>query len=416
MIEIMIPKIGVEDGEVLLAGWEKEDGAFVEKDEVIAVVETEKINSEIYSPASGILKTSLAPGDHTRMNETIGFIVMEASSDSNEDNAEVPQDTPPTSKEFVQPTAHLPPSARRQRMKAAPVNRVIGSPAAKRIASELGIDLTAVSGSGPGGAILSKDVYGRVAQASTMKGNGKEVIQGRKVLSREKLTPIRESIAKNMYESVRNTAQMTLMGTLSLDRMWPVFQQMKDEMKVYDIKPSWAALFVKVISLALEEHRLLNGICLDGERVIWEDIHIGVATSTKRGLVVPVIKDANKKDLMEVHTEMRELAHKARDSRLTSEEVSGSTFTLTNVGSYGGEMGTPILNGKELGIIGIGAVQKMPVVNEKDEIVVGHCCHYNLTVDHQMIDGEEAGLFINTIRRLLDTPTLVLMNCRRPDQ
>jgi pyruvate dehydrogenase E2 component (dihydrolipoamide acetyltransferase) len=427
MIEIAIPKIGVEDGEVVLTSWEKEEGAAVEKNEVIASVETEKVNSDILAPASGILKIKLQQGESANMMDTIGYIVSDISefkeskgevSDSNKMNHSQKEKVVATHSKTSSIPTNLPPSARRKQMNSKAVQepsdaRIIGSPAAKRVARELGVNLSKVSGSGPNGAILSKDVYeaskNQTTQAIERKIESTRVKNDRKILSRQRLSPIRKTIAKNMFNSLHQTAQMTLMGTISLDKIWPFYQQMKEDLSERELKPSWAAIFVKVIGLALEEHRPLNATYEDDELIVWDDINIGVAVSTQKGLVVPSIKNANKKSLLDIHLELKSLAQKARENQLTADDLSGSTFTLTNVGSYGGELGTPILNTKELGILGIGAVTKQPIVNERDEIVVGRCCYYNLTVDHQMVDGEAAGLFVQTIKRLVNSPTWLFM-------
>lgn len=427
MIEITIPKIGVEDGEVVLTAWEKEEGAFIEKNEIIATVETEKVNTDILAPASGMLKIMLQPGETANMTDTIGYIIAENVIEEEHNNKELP----PVSKQPIKsknpevvtahtPNEHLSPAARRKKMTSQIIhvtpeksNRIIGSPAAKRIARELGIKLETVSGTGPNGAIISRDV---LEASKNKKLNIAESIpeidyapHERTVYSREKLTPIRKAIARNMSESLQQSAQMTLMGSISLDKMWPYFQQMKEDLEAQSLKPSWAAIFIKVAALAIEEHRHLNGTVENDELIIWKNINIGVAVSTEKGLLVPSIKDANKKSLLLIHKELLEIAENARNNKLTMEDLSGSTFTLTNVGSYGGEFGTPILNRKELGILGIGAVTKQPIVNDKDEIVVGRCCPYSLTVDHQMIDGEAAGLFIKSIKRIINSPTLLLM-------
>ncbi|MEH7248944.1 dihydrolipoamide acetyltransferase family protein [Neobacillus niacini] len=426
MIEIRIPKIGVEDGEVVLTGWEKEEGAQIEKNEIIATVETEKVNSDILAPATGILKIKLQPGETANMTDTIGYIVpaiaKEKQNEIKDFHLVSPQNENPKVVTSHTSYEHLSPSARRKKMslpiiqfKSDKTKRIIGSPAAKRIARELGINFETVNGTGPNGAILSKDVFEtrknqQVQIVETIPEIEKEIVLEEKtVYSREKLSPIRKAIARNMSESLQHSAQMTLMGTISLDKIWPFFQQMKEDLLAHSLKPSWAAIFIKVAALALEEHRHLNGTVEGDELIIWNNINIGVAVSTKKGLVVPTIKDANTKSLLLIHKELIEVAENARTNKLKMDDLSKSTFTLTNVGSYGGEFGTPILNRKELGILGIGAVTKQPIVNENDEIVVGRCCAYNLTVDHQMIDGEAAGLFIKSIKRIFNSPTLLLM-------
>jgi pyruvate dehydrogenase E2 component (dihydrolipoamide acetyltransferase) len=424
MVDIKIPKIGVEDGEVIVASWEKDEGDFIEKNETIAVVETEKVNTDILAPASGILQIKLREGETAKMTETIGYIVTESTVTSKE------SEQPPVKTEkklekqaegVNRTSVHLSPAKRRQQLRINATHvaepqptRIIGSPAAKRVARELGVKLELVSGTGPKGAILASDVYEASKKVPLplveQKSAAANHLQEDNVASRQKLTPIRKTIARNMYESLQQTAQMTLMGTISIDKLWPFFQQMKEDLQTVSLKPSWAAIFIKILALALEEHPQLNGTFQNEELVIWKDINIGVAISTEKGLVVPCIKHANAKSLLKIHQELKELSEKARNNRLTAEDLVGSTFTLTNVGSFGGEFGTPILNRNELGILGVGGVTKMPVVNDKDEIVVGRCCPYSLTVDHQIVDGETAGLFIQTVKRLVQSPSLVLMS------
>jgi len=294
--------------------------------------------------------------------------------------------------------------------------KVLGSPAAKRLAGEKGIDFTTLSefGSGPNGEILAKDIQKMSISNSEIKSiilaEPNTEKNTRSIRERQKLTPIRKAIARNMYDSLHQTAQMSLMGTIHLDSIWPFVEQMKEDYESQGIKPSWAAIFIKTVALALEEHRQFNGTKDENEYIIWEEINIGVAISSAKGLVVPSIKGANKKGLLQIHKELKELSDKARNNKLESFDLAESTFTLTNVGSFGGEFGTPILNTKEVGILGIGAVKKQPIVNEHDEIVIGRICYYSLTVDHQVIDGEDAGQFIRTIKKLINSPSLLWLS------
>ncbi len=429
MQTVQVPKIGVEDGVVVIQQWAKPNGALVHKDEVLAMLETDKVTVDLPSPGDGILEVVEFEGSQVRMTDVIALLhdPNETMNPAPPSNARPYRASPAVKRLAASLGVSLadlaesgPRKARITRkdvleategLTAKTVSSIVpASPLARRLAQQWGIDLQTVSGQGPGHAVLAEDVRRASAlrQPSPDDNRPHSNDGGRLIHSQVPLTPIRQAIARNMKTSLAETAQMTLMGWFDVYPLWNLFQSIAKDREYLGIKASWTAIFVRALGVALSADPTLNSAIVEQDWILWESIHVGVAVATERGLVVPVIRDANRKTLMDIHREVVLMANKARENRLGAEDMHGATFTLSNFGSFGGEWGTPILNRGESGLLGIGGLEKVPVVDAMDQIVIGYRMPYSLTVDHQIVDGAAAGSFVNTLKKIIERPVRLL--------
>jgi pyruvate dehydrogenase E2 component (dihydrolipoamide acetyltransferase) len=294
---------------------------------------------------------------------TLGII-----TEPDESLPEIEEVTPPPEKEAVKKVRE----------------RVLASPAAKRLAREYGIDLAKVSGSGPGGRIVEADVRRYLEEEMALMPRVREVIP---------LTGIRKTTAERVSLSARTAPHSTI--TMEVDMSNAVKLREKAHVSYTDI-------LVKAVARALEEHRSLNST-LEREQIkIYEDINIGVAVATEKGLVVPVIRNANKKSLTQIASTLRELVEKAREGKLTKEDLTGGTFTITNLGMYEVEVFIPIINPPEAAILGVGKVTEKPLV-VNNELETKPVMYLSLSFDHRIIDGAPAAKFLQRVKQILES-------------
>ncbi|MEK4532979.1 dihydrolipoamide acetyltransferase family protein [Solibacillus sp. FSL K6-1554] len=419
MMEVLVPKIGVEDGDMTLVSWEVDENDFVKKDQAIAIVETEKITSEINSPDKGYIKLLVDENSIVRSKDLIAKLsadknsetekISSPSQDTNEPISEIKAETWPHAR---QPR----PGERRKNKKNSLVNSTQHgndkkiTPKAKFLIRELEIDVEELKNTIDAPIIFSRDVSQFNKEKSQDVSSLEKSVKEEKEFELIPFTQLRKTISKNMMNSLENTAQMTLMGELSLNEIHNVYKELKKTLANKDINLSWTVIFLKVIALALKKFPMLNSQVDNNHYKLWKDINIGLAISGKNGLVVPGIANTDKLSISALSQASQNLIELAKNNQLTADHLTNSTFTFTNVGSFGGEFGTPILNVNQVGILAVGKVERKPVINEFDEIVIGYSCYYSLTVDHRVIDGELAGNFIKEIKHILKNPLLIFEN------
>jgi pyruvate dehydrogenase E2 component (dihydrolipoamide acetyltransferase) len=263
---------------------------------------------------------------------------------------------------------------------------------AHKLAKEHGINLAEVKGTGPRGRITEKDVLA--------------FIEARKPPTLRRAIPfigVRQMIAERMTESLRTMAQVTITTEVDVTELVRLREQLKAD---FDL--TYTDLVVKAAARALKEHPLLNATLVGDEVHLLEEVHIGVAVALEEGLIVPVVRDADKKTLQEIAQETRRLAEGAREGTLTVDEVTGSTFTVTNLGMYGVDVFTPIINPPEAGILGVGRIVERPAIHE-GQIVKRLLMKLSLTFDHRIVDGAPAADFLQTLREMLEQPALIFI-------
>jgi len=371
--KIVMPKLGefMEDG--LVGQWLKKEGEPVKKGEIIVVVEGEKMTYELEAPASGLLRKILAPeGSSVPVFNTIA-IIGEPGEEIPEIKVEVKEAEEETRKVVVL-----------ERVEEARA-RIRASPAVKRLAQEYGVDLTQVVGSGPEGAIIASDIEKFIEKTGT-----------RKVERVIPLTGARKVMAKRMLYSVSTAPHCSL--SLQVDA--------SETVKLHEERGlSYTSILVKAIAEALEKHRIMNSTVEDERIKIFESINIGVAVATENGLVVPVVHDANKKSFIEIHSTVENSVKRAREDSLSRKEATGGTFTVTNLGMFGVDEFTPIINPPESAILGVGRIAEKPVVVNGD-IAIKPMMQLTLSFDHRAIDGATAAKFLQTLKKIIEAPLI----------
>ena len=376
MTEVVMPRLdpGMQSGKIV--EWLKKEGEQVKKGEPILVVEGEKTTFEIEAPESGLLTRILAkPGDDVPVTQAVA-IIGEPTTRSESPPQQTTQAAP---SEVAAPTTPQP--ARQQ---------VIASPAARRLAQEQGVDISQVTGTGPGGRISSEDIM-----AAAKKTAAQTTTQSRSptVLKRTKLEGIRKAVAERLSYSARNTVAVTI--TMETDATTLV------SLKEKASHIAFTSLAVKAVAKSLEKHLIVNSALEGDEIVTYSQINVALAINTDQGLVAPVIQNTNKKTVREINSEISELAEKAKGNRLTIENLTAGTFTVTNLGAYDVESFAPIINPPQCAILGLGRIAYKPVA-AGGQVVAKPTTTLTLVFDHRIIDGVPAARFLQEVKRNLE--------------
>lgn len=430
-VPVIMPKFEMaqESGKVLR--WLKQEGEAVTKGEAILEVETDKVAMEVEAPASGTLVGIRAgPDEVVPIGQPIAYILLPGEvwegapgASPAASPAGAPRATP-VAERIAQ--AHgvdlsaVPGTGPGGRVTKADVEaflaqraaegKVKAAPAARRLARELGVDLQQVEGTGPGGRIQSEDV--RRAAEALRAGVSPEALEAPArpaIRRRVPLAGTRRIIAERMSRSVREAPQFTVSIDVEMGRAMAIVEDLAAwAEREGGPRVTLTALLVKACAWALRRHPALNAT-LEGEEILeWEDVNIGVAVAVPEGLVVPVIPEADRRGVWEIARMLEEKVGRAREGRLRPEDVQGGTFTLSNLGMYGIDRFTAILNPPQAGILAVGRVAKRPVVGEGDEVVVRPVATLTLTADHRVIDGAQAAQFMDDLRWVLERPGILL--------
>ena len=394
---VLLPQWGMEMAEGTIVKWLKQEGDAIEEGELLVAVETAKLETEMESIASGIVVHILVPEGATVPIRTVLAVIAEPGED-------VPRpDTTPFSPSPVaavaappappaQPAATSGPAPRSGVSSEGRVNVQI-VPAARRLAQQNGIDLAEVQGTGPGGRILIADVE-RAIEAQAQPVSQAVPLQG-----------MRRTIATRMMQSLQTMAQVTLTTEADVTDAMTLREGLNRRSDGPNLSPLHMA--VKAAAKALREHPRLNAVQEpDGYRLM-DQVNIGVAVSLEEGLITAVIRDADAKGLDQVAAESRELARKTREGLATPEDVTGGTFTITNLGVYDVDGFTPIINPPQVAILGLGRLVEKPVVRN-GQLAVGRTMFLSLTFDHRIVDGAPAAEFLQAIKAHLEDPWWML--------
>jgi 2-oxoglutarate dehydrogenase E2 component (dihydrolipoamide succinyltransferase) len=404
-LEIKVPPVGESITEVVLSRWVKNDGDTVEMDEVIAELESDKATFELTAEQAGTLKIVASEGDTL----AIGAVVCSIE----DGGAAAPKAAPAEEKAAV--------AADKQA--AAPVAEKTGdsyatgtpSPAAGKILAEKGVDAGAVKGSGVDGRITKEDALKAEKPAAAAKAPEKPaavsapVVPGSRNERREKMSPLRKTVAKRLVAVKNETAMLTTFNEVNMKPIMDLRGKYKDAFKEkYGVGLGFMSFFTKAVCEAMKDFPAVNAR-IDGDAVIFNDfVDISIAVSAPKGLVVPIIRNAESMTLAQIEKSVIELATKARDSKLTIEEMTGGTFTITNGGVFGSMMSTPIINAPQSAILGMHNIIERPIA-EKGEVVVRPMMYLALSYDHRIIDGRESVGFLVRVKQLLEDPARLLL-------
>ena len=398
----------VSDGTV--ANWVKKEGETVLQDDVIAEIETDKVVLEVLAPADGkIAKIHKKEGDVVQSAELIGEFLEGADIRSDD----LPKDQ---KKEQIDLPSAVDDAA--QVMADAAQNFTKTGPAAKKIAQEKNIDLNSIDGSGKGGRVTKADVLNYASNnksdpekpAITKDNDEKESTSEDRETKRVPMSRIRATIAKRLVEVQQNTAMLTTFNEVDMQPIKNLRKKHGEEfLNEHGVKLGFMGFFVAACVNALGKFPLVNA-SIDGEDIVYHNFKdIGVAVSTERGLVVPILKDADLMTIPEIESAIFSLAEKAREGKLSIEEMQGGTFTISNGGIFGSLLSTPILNAPQTAILGMHKIEDRPVVVE-GEIVVRPMMYLAMSYDHRMLDGKEAVSFLVSVKEQLENPEKLLLN------
>ena len=394
MIEIKVPAIGESISEVTLLKWTKKDGDYVERDEVIAEFESEKATFEVNAEQAGVLTTLGKEGDTLLIGDVLAKIDETAERPA---AAVVP----------AAPAAPAPVAPKSEAPVAAIPNDVKATPVASAIIADKKVDPTAITATGTGGKILKQDVL------EALSHPGKKAFAGTELNTRnvrqEKMSALRKTISRRLVESKNTTAMLTTFNEVDMTRVMEVRKQYKDKFKEsHGVNLGFMSFFAKACSTALGEWPSVNAY-IDGDQIIYHDYaDISIAVSTPRGLTVPVMRNVESMSMADVEKTVVMLAGKARDSKLTADDLQGGTFTITNGGVFGSLMSTPIINIPQSAILGMHKIQDRPMAIN-GQVVIRPMMYLALSYDHRIIDGRESVGFLVRVKELLENPELLLM-------
>jgi len=389
------------------------EGEKVEKGIVVLVIETEKTEWNVEAGASGFLHILLQEGAKAKIGQVVGLI-----AETKEEFEKIQKETPPQA--LVAEVKEVPPpGAIEGKPQAAGVatgegERIRISPIARKMAEEQMIDITRIKGTGPDGRIVKEDIEKALEKQTKGVAPPEEVMralfQGRKVKQTIPIKGMRRVIAERMVSSLSNSAQLSFLGKFDVTELIQFRKALLNREKAIGVSVTYTEILVYVIARALKDHPDINVSLIENEIKVWEDINIGVAVALgKEGLLVPVVKQADKKSLVEISQEVKTLAEKAREGKILPDEVTGGTFTLTSIGAIGvSDYQTPVINQPESAILGTGPIRDEPVV-KNGQIVIAPMMPYSLTIDHRVINGFGAEQFLASLKELVETPGLLLL-------
>jgi len=389
MIEIKVPTVGESINEVSLAKWVKSDGQWVERDEVLAELESEKATFEINAEKAGVLKIIAKEGDTLSIGDVVCNI---------DDKAVKPAGaTAPLKEENATPQP-------KAEAKVTPKADVKASPVAAAIIADKKVDAKSISASGSGGKIMKQDVMEALAQPGRKTGT---VLFSREEKS-VKLSQLRKTISRRLVEAKNTTAMLTTFNEVDMSKIMEIRSQFKDKFKeAHNVNLGFMSFFTKACAYALQEWPAVNAYFNNDELIYHDYCDISIAVSAPKGLVVPVIRNAESLSMAEIEKKVVELAVKARDNKLTMEEMQGGTFTITNGGVFGSLMSTPIINIPQSAILGMHKIEERAVV-VNGQVVARPMMYLALSYDHRIIDGKESVGFLVRVKELLENPSLLL--------
>jgi pyruvate dehydrogenase E2 component (dihydrolipoamide acetyltransferase) len=387
---IVMPSMGMYTEEGVLTAWLRTAGARVAMGDPVAEITTEKATFEIPAPEEGTLHPVAAIGTTLKVEALMGYILQEGEA--------VPEgtDLKPAADRFARVSADVPVTA----VKSSTAEPLRASPIAKRMAAQHGIDLTQVSGSGPGGRIVEADIQAAIAK----RPSGVQSSANRRIAERLPMAGLRRSLAERLRNSLATAASTTLTREVSADVLVDARQKLTERLGQ---APSYDALFVKLFAAALRERPELNAIIENETIVRFQEINVGFAVAVPNGLIIPVVRNADSAPLEETVKTVKELTDRVLAGRLQPSDIEGATATITNLGNRGIDAFTPILNGAQSVILGIGRIAPRPVVRN-NELAIGHTCVLSLTFDHRVADGAPAALLLDAIASRMNDEQFLL--------
>lgn len=400
MVDVKVPAVGESISEVTIAAWSKKDGAMVKLDETICSIESDKATLDISAPKSGKLKILVKEGETVAIGTKIAEVDESASA-----GAETPSASPPK--------ASAPAAAKEEKN--------FPSPAAAKILAEKGVDAGSVAGTGRDGRITKGDALEAkpAAQPIPLQTGDSELrslahqtmaSSFSREIRREKMSGLRKTIATRLVNAKNTTAMLTTFNEVDMSAVMEIRKKYKDAFKEkHGVGLGFMSFFTKACCVALKAYPAVNGM-IDGNELVYHNYcDVGVAVSTPRGLVVPVIRNAESMGMAQIESKIIELAGRARDGKITIDEMQNGTFTITNGGIFGSMLSTPILNAPQSAILGMHNIVERPVA-VNGQVVIRPIMYVALSYDHRIIDGRESVSFLKTVKEMLEDPSRLLLD------
>jgi 2-oxoglutarate dehydrogenase E2 component (dihydrolipoamide succinyltransferase) len=403
MIDIKVPTVGESISEVTLLRWVKNSGDYVDRDEVIAELESEKATFEVNAEQAGTLTQSAKEGDTLKIGDVLASIDETAAKPqgaaSNGTPAkEAKAEAPAQKAEATAQTSQAPVTAVSNDIKATPV--------AAAIIADKKVDPKSVTPSGFSGKIVKNDVLAALSNPGKVTG-GKPLFS--REVRKEKMSQLRKTISRRLVEAKNTTAMLTTFNEADMSNIMAIRSKYKDKFKeAHGVGLGFMSFFAKACAIALQEWPAVNAY-IDGDHLVYHDYcDISIAVSTPRGLTVPVIRNVESLSMADIEKKVIELANKARDNKLSMDELQGGTFTITNGGVFGSLMSTPIINLPQSAILGMHKIQERPMAIN-GQVVIKPMMYLALSYDHRIIDGRESVSFLVRVKELLESPEQLLI-------
>ncbi|UYQ91819.1 2-oxoglutarate dehydrogenase complex dihydrolipoyllysine-residue succinyltransferase [Chitinophaga horti] len=394
VIEIKVPTVGESISEVTLVKWTKKTGDYVERDDVLCELESEKATFELNAEEAGVLTTIAKEGDTLNIGDIACKIDTDAARPAGQ---AAPATAPAAPKQDAKPAAQQTPAT------AIP-NDIKATPLAAAVIADKHVDPTSIKGSGQGGKILRDDVWAALQNPGVAIGHELNTRKER----REKMSNLRKTVSRRLVEAKNTTAMLTTFNEVDMTEIMAIRAKYKETFKTaHGVNLGFMSFFTKAVCFALAEFPAVNAY-IDGEELVYHDYaDVSIAVSAPKGLVVPVIRNAESLSMAEIEKKVVELATKARDNKLTMDEMTGGTFTITNGGVFGSLMSTPIINIPQSAILGMHKIQDRPMAIN-GQVVIRPMMYIALSYDHRIIDGRESVSFLVRVKEMLENPEQLL--------
>lgn len=416
LYEFQLPDVGEGMHECEVVKVHVQEGDKVEEFDTVAEVQTDKAVVEISSPVTGVVKEMrMVEGEMAIVGDVIVVFEVEgegqkaATKDADEHEEKVKPSADKQEQQSVQQTE----VEKTAEAETRSGQQVLAMPSVRKYAREQGVDLTQVTGSGKNGRILREDVDHFKQGGAVEEKKAPAVTYQEGTEERIPLRGIRRTIAKRMVESKHTSPHVTIMDEFDVTALVAARKEGKPVAAERGIKLTYLPYIIKAVTTALKEFPVLNAsIDEENEEIIIKHFyHIGMATATEHGLLVPVLKHADQKNVFELAEEISEKATRARDLKLTADEMKDGTFTISNIGGFGSQFFTPVINQPEVAILGVGTIKEKPVAYQ-GEVVIRPQMYMSLTIDHRLIDGDVGARFLSRLKQLVESPNLLMMEMK----
>jgi len=423
-VSITIPSPGESISEVTIGTWHKADGEWVDKDETIVEIESDKVTLEVPAPESGVLKVKAAAGQEMSVGDTIGEIdpsakppsgaakKTQAAQGASESKAATATEAKPAKPESPAPAPQQNGSSKSESQHRA-------TPLARKVAADKSVDLGALQGTGPSGRITKADVLA-ASSAPAPKQTGADSVApirstatGSRESHREKMSKLRQKIAERLVSAQHNAAMLTTFNEVNMEPVMSLRSKHKEEFeKAYGVGLGFMSFFVKAAVEALRKYPRVNAYIVGNEIEFHDFNDISIAVGTDKGLVVPVLRNAEAMTFAEIELTIKDFATRAKNNKLSIDEMTGGTFTISNGGVYGSLNSTPILNPPQSGILGMHTIKKRPVEdpNNPGQIALKPMMYLAMSYDHRIVDGAEAVSFLVSIKNSIEQPERLMLN------